>query len=360
MINFYNLQVENFKRNPNQSLEDFINTDPTKISWSRGLKSDLLKQRSHRFNISSVTQSLYRPYCKQWCYFDSDLLDFLGSIAKIFPIAPLENLAICVTGTGVTKSFDTIMVNTLPDIQLEANGQAFPLYTYTKHQPDTNNPQIPGIETQTGYTRNENIPDTILQEFRTLHKDPKITKTDIFYYIYGILHSPEYKTRFAADLKKMLPRIPHAADFWAFSTAGKNLAHWHLNYETIEPYPIDELKQTLFVEADDYQVTKMQFGRKNRQIDKTTIVYNHKITLSGIPLQAYDYKVCDRSAIEWIMERYQITKNKDSGIVNNPNDWSDDPHYIVDLVKRIVRVSLETVAIVNNLPPLNEQQQSID
>jgi predicted helicase len=148
--------------------------------------------------------------------------------------------------------------------------------------------------------------------------------------------------------------------FWAFSTAGKNLAHWHLNYETIEPYPIDELKQTLFVEADDYQVTKMQFGRKNRQIDKTTIVYNHKITLSGIPLQAYDYKVCDRSAIEWIMERYQITKNKDSGIMNNPNDWSDDPHYIVDLVKRIVRVSMESVAIVNSLPPLNEQQQSID
>jgi predicted helicase len=104
----------------------------------------------------------------------------------------------------------------------------------------------------------------------------------------------------------------------------------------------------------------MQFGRKNRQIDKTTIVYNHKITLSGIPLQAYDYKVCDRSAIEWIMERYQITKNKDSGIMNNPNDWSDDPHYIVDLVKRIVRVSMESVAIVNSLPPLNEQQQSID
>jgi predicted helicase len=153
----------------------------------------------------------------------------------------------------------------------------------------------------------------------------------------------------------MLPRIPFAADFWAFSRAGRQLAHWHLNYEAIEPYPIDELKETLFVEADDYQVTKMTFGRHNKQIDKTTIIYNHKIKLIGIPLAAYEYKVCDRSAIEWIMERYQITKDKDSGITNNPNHWSDDPHYIIDLLKRIVRVSLETVAIVNNLPPLNER-----
>jgi predicted helicase len=100
----------------------------------------------------------------------------------------------------------------------------------------------------------------------------------------------------------------------------------------------------------------MTFGRRHKQIDKTTIIYNAKITLSGIPLEAYEYKICDRSAIEWIMERYQITKDKASGIVNNPNQWSDDPHYIVNLVKRIVRVSLETVAIVNALPPLNEQR----
>jgi predicted helicase len=278
---------------------------------------------------------------------------------KIFPITPLENMVISITAVGSQKEFSALIANIVPDLHFLQTGNCFPLYTYTP-QTDLGDLFQTANPTQTGYTRNENIPDTILQEFRTTHNDPKITKTDIFYYIYGILHSPEYKTRFAADLKKMLPRIPHAADFWAFSTAGKNLAHWHLNYETIEPYPIDELKQTLFVEADDYQVTKMQFGRKNRQIDKTTIVYNHKITLSGIPLQAYDYKVCDRSAIEWIMERYQITKNKDSGIVNNPNDWSDDPHYIVDLVKRIVRVSMESVAIVNSLPPLNEQQQSID
>ncbi len=122
----------------------------------------------------------------------------------------------------------------------------------------------------------------------------------------------------------------------------------------VEPYPLDKIKENLFLEAHNYKVTKMSFGHRHKQIDKTTIIYNPKITLSGIPLAAYEYKVCDRSAIEWIMERYQITKHKESGILNDPNQWSDDPHYIINLVKRIVRVSMETVAIVNSLPPLNE------
>ncbi|MGB3560107.1 MAG: type ISP restriction/modification enzyme, partial [Geitlerinemataceae cyanobacterium] len=127
-------------------------------------------------------------------------------------------------------------------------------------------------------------------------------------------------------------------------------------YETIEPYPLEEYKTELYLEPKDYRVQKMTFGRRDRQIDKTTIIYNSKVTLGGIPLEAYEYKVCDRSAIEWIMERYQVTKDKKSGIANDPNDWSDDPHYIIDLVKRIVRVSLETVKIVNSLPPLNERK----
>ena len=154
----------------------------------------------------------------------------------------------------------------------------------------------------------------------------------------------------------MLPRIPYAADFWAFSKAGRDLARWHLDYETIEPYPVEEYQSKLMINADDYRVQKMFFGRQNRQVDKTTIIYSSKITLAGIPLKAYEYIVNGKPALEWIMERYQITQDKDSGIVNDPNTWSDDPRYIVDLVKRIVRVSLETVDIVNGLPPLNERK----
>jgi len=233
-----------------------------------------------------------------------------------------------------------------------AKSRTFPLYTYEKSEPTD---QTSLFLTETGYTKKENIPDTILSDFRNTYQDQTITKEDIFYYVYGILHSPEYKQRFAADLKKMLPRIPHAVDFHRFSTAGRNLAHWHLNYEKIEPYPLEEFKSELYLEAKDYRVSKMKFGVKNKAIDKTAIVYNSKITLTGIPLQAYEYIVNGKPALEWIMERYQITVDKDSQIRNDPNDWSDDPRYIIDLIKRIVRVSVESVKIVNSLPPLNER-----
>jgi predicted helicase len=209
---------------------------------------------------------------------------------------------------------------------------------------------------ENSYQKKENITDVILQDFRSHYQDAKISKEDIFYYVYGVLHSPEYKTRFANDLKKMLPRIPFVQDFWAFSQAGRNLAHWHLNYETIEPYPLQEISTCLEIDADHYRVQKMQFAKNAKQVDKSTIYYNGHITLSGIPLVAYDYIVNGKSAIEWIMERYAITVDKDSGIGNNPNDWSDNPRYILDLVKRIVRVSLETVKIVESLPALNESK----
>jgi predicted helicase len=153
----------------------------------------------------------------------------------------------------------------------------------------------------------------------------------------------------------MLPRIPYCKEFWAFSKAGRELAYWHLNYETIEPYPVEESKKNLFLEDKDYLVEKMVFGKKEKAVDKTTIIYNSKITLSQIPLNAYDYIVNGKSAIEWVMERYKITKDKDSGIMNNPNDWSKDPRYIVDLVKRVVRVSVESMAIVNSLPAIQER-----
>jgi predicted helicase len=189
----------------------------------------------------------------------------------------------------------------------------------------------------------------VLSEFRTQYADVKISKEDIFYYVYGVLHSTEYKTRFASDLKKMLPRIPYAKDFWAFSVAGRDLAALHLNYETIEPYAlIEEISGSA-----NFTVEKMKFPSK---ADKSKIIYNAHVTLSGIPPEAYEYVVNGKSAIEWIMERYAVTVDKDSGIKNNPNDWSDDPRYILDLVKRIVAVSLGSVEIVKGLPALEEKK----
>ena len=359
MIDFYNSQVDQYQSLTGQKpeVEQFLDNDPTRISWSRGLKSDLGRLKKYSFDPESIFSGIYRPYCKQWVYFNRNFNDMVYQMPKIFPIAPVENLAICVTGIGAGKDFSALMTNAIPNLHFLDTSQAFPLYTYEKLSElgslFATNPSA------SGYSRKDNIPDSILHKFQTHYKTPDLTKEDIFYYIYGILHSPEYKTRFAADLKKMLPRIPLAASFTAFSTAGRNLAHWHLNYETIEPYPLEEIHTQLLLEDTDYRVHKMIFAKQrvNGKLvaDKTTIIYSNKITISGIPLEAYDYKVCDRSAIEWIIERYQISRDKDSGILNDPNTWNpDNPRYILDLLKRIVRVSLETLKIVNELPPLQE------
>ena len=192
--------------------------------------------------------------------------------------------------------------------------------------------------------------------------EAKVTKEDIFYYVYGVLYSPEYRARFASDLKKMLPRIPftrETADFRRFSQAGRDLARLRLGYESVEPWPVAEHTAALALDpAKDFLVRKMTFGRKDMQVDKTAITYNSHLTLTGIPLEAYDYVVNGKPAIEWIMERYQVTVDKDSGIRNDPNDWArehNQPRYIVDLLKRVVRVSMETMKIVATLPGLNER-----
>jgi predicted helicase len=362
MIDFYNQQVEQFKdyvkgqtltnvEQRNKLLESFIDTDAKKISWSGELKEDCGKLIIHTFNPNQVVTGIYRPFCKQNYYYNKDLNNRLYQIPKIFPNQNLENLVICVTGRGSTKEFSALITNILPDLELISKSQCFPLYIYEKQ---SELGSLFATANTEQYTKKENISDSILKEYQQKYQDKTISKEDIFYYIYGVLHSPEYKQRFASDLKKMLPRIPFTADFWTFSQAGRELAYYHINYETIEPYELEEFKKELYLDDEDYQVEKMVFGKHKNGIDKTIIIYNSKLTLSQIPLEAYEYIVCDKSALEWIMERYKVTKDKDSGIINDPNHWSENPRYIVELVKRIVKVSLETVKIVNSLPALNE------
>lgn len=357
MIGFYNEQVTAYAKAKTKSekleIEDFIDTDAKKISWTRSLKNELRKSSHHDFHVSDVTPSLYRPYCKQHLYFNRRFNEMVYQMPKIFPEVGLGNLAICVTSIGARKPFCAIITDTLPDLETVEKAQCFPLYTYEKAEDSRQSSLLDGAN---DYRKISNIPDAVLKKFRVAYADDGIGKEDIFYYVYGILHSLEYRTRFAADLKKMLPRIPLAQDFGVFSKAGRDLAKWHLNYETIEPYKLDEHSSKLTLNPkSDYQVSKMTFAKKNGAVDKTTIIYNSLITLSGIPLEAYDYVVNGKPAIEWIMERYQFTRDKDSGIINDPNQWSDDPRYILDLLKRIVRVSLETMKIVNALPPLKER-----
>ena len=177
-----------------------------------------------------------------------------------------------------------------------------------------------------------------------------VGKEDIFYYVYGFLHSPEYRELFANDLKKMLPRLPlveDVRDFWKFSKAGRALAELHLNYESVAP--CDEVVVT-GADSSFFTVEKMRYPKKDQ---KDTIHYNSKITITNIPAKAYDYVVNGKSAIDWIMERYAVTTHKDSGIKNDPNDWADEvanPRYILDLLLSVINVSVQTVDIVNDLP----------
>ena len=356
LIDYYNDQVDRYllatKHPAMGSVDTVVGSDPTRISWSRGLKNDVAKGRHYEFEENSIVLGVYRPFVKQWCYFNPRFNDMVYQIPRLFP-ANHPNLAIAVTGTGSTKDVSCLMVDTLPDLEVISKGQCFPLYVYEKRQ---------GVqhdffaEEDTEYVRRDALTNWALQECQ-IRYGPSVTKEDIFYYVYGLLHSPDYRTRFAADLKKMLPRIPFVDsqnDFWAFSQAGRELAHWHVDYELVDPWPVEEVVDGSPREVDKlYRVEKMRFAKNpDGSPDKTTIFYNPFITLQGIPLEAYDYVVNGKSAIEWVMDRYQVKVDKDSGSRNDPNTWSEDPRYIVELVARVVHVSMQTLRIVAELPRL--------
>ena len=252
---------------------------------------------------------------------------------------------ICVSGVGVTKEFSAIITDIIPDLELIGKSQCFPLYYYESVDHD----QL-GLFDQSNrdYIRRDGVSDFILERARTLN--PKITKEDIFYYVYGLLHSQEYRKRFSSDLKKSLPHIPFPdafQQFKAFSKAGRDLAQLHLNYEGGEP-----CKEVIVsgLGSGNFHVNKMRFISKE---DKRTIVFNESIRVENIPLAAYDYIVNGKSAIEWAMERYAITINPESKIVNDPNQWSENPRYILDLLLRLIQMSINTMKIVAKLPSLN-------
>jgi predicted helicase len=288
-------------------------------------------------------------------YFDKDYIWSAYQLPRLFPhTQDAPNLAIATAGFG--KDFFALMIDSIIDQGMNSGGKCYPLYYYDEAPQDD-------LLSKTGaepYIRRDAITDAARTAYRKNYADDSISKEDIFYYVYGILHSPEYKTRFAADLTKMLPRIPLAEDFWAFSQAGRKLAEIHLNYEDAKPYPVKEHRDVLELKDEKlYVVEKMRFGKKDKETDKTTIQYNSHITLTGIPLAAYDYVVNGKPAIEWIMDRYQFSKDKDSQIVNDPNDWArehDDPKYILNLLKSIITVSMETMKVVEKLPALNEKK----
>lgn len=346
MIEFYNSQIG----------VDQPDMDPTKISWSPALLAAYKSHKDIKVVAESVRESMYRPFCKEQLYSEPSLIERPGQLSKLFPTPEHENIAIIASIAG-TKDFSVLISDTLPDLHLVGDAQTFSLYTYEPVVEDDGglNLNLGGGEVVDGYTRKENITDATLAAYRSTYGDESIAKEDIFYYIYALLHHPEYREKYAADLKKMLPRIPLAKGFWEYSRAGRALAELHLGYESVEPYPLDEVASSpapedLEERFEFYRVQKLQFGPKK---DKTRIKYNGHLTLKGIPEEAHEYQVNGRSALEWVIDRYQVKTDKKSLITNDPNDYCravNDPRYIVDLIKRLVTVSLETQKLVGTLP----------
>ena len=329
------------------------------------------------FDETRLVRGMYRPFCAQNVYFSGELNERPGQNAKLFPlIRPnecAENVVIALTG-GNNPS--CLVSNCLPDLRFVGDSQCFPLYWYEKDDGSTmclvadEGEKVVRDAWGNRYVRHDAITDEALRVFRDAYPmafaaRPKsrggagISKEDLFWYVYGILHSVEYRARFSANLQKELPRIPLAEDFEAFSAAGRALGELHLGYESVEPWPNLEITGAQ-PGQDPGPVEKLRWGKKRNpetgkmEKDITTLIYNKRVSIKGIPEDARDYVVIGRSPLEWVIDRYQVKTDKATGIVNDPNEHSDDPCYVLDLAYRLVTVSMRTSEIVASLPPIRE------
>ena len=339
MIDTYNEHVFRWEHRQDRdaNVDDFVSYDDVHISWSRDLKMDLERGRMAECTDSKIRTTLYRPFTKTNLFFDRVMNEEVYVFPSICPTAETEaeNRFICVSGRG-HEVFRCHISNRIADLKFSnsSNGgtQCFPFYTYGEN----------------GENRRENITDWALSQFRSHYREDTIGKWDIFHYVYGLLHHPGYRERYGANLKRDLPRVPYAPDFWGFAKAGGRLGEIHVGYEDADEYPL-----TLIETPDtqlDWRVEKMKPSK-----DKTQIKYNDFLTLDGIPPKVFDYRLGNRSALEWVINQYRVKTDKRSGIVNDPNR-DDDPQYIVKLIAKVITVSLETVDIVANLPELGIQK----
>lgn len=383
MISFYNQESSRFnetfsvldKKARLEKVDDFINANPSLISWSRALKQEVVKNKRFDFDAKYLTPCLYRPFTKQWLYFNRRFNEMVYQMPRIFPDVSAENRVIMVKARWTGYGQIAHMTNKVAAFSPDGGEQCFPLYIYDESESEISASEpinadlfaAPPPSNEGRGKRRDAITDEGLWHFQTAYPNEVISKEDIFYYVYGLLHSPDYLDRYVDNLGKELPRIPRvgtADDFWAFSQAGRKLADLHTNFETQPCYPVQYASGALLMNTLDdaaFRVEKMRFAKtkingKNVD-DKTTVIYNAKITMTGIPLEAYDYIVNGKSALDWVMERQAVATHKESGIVNDANDWAVDtmgnPRYPLELFQRVITVSLETMKIVRSLPKLD-------
>jgi predicted helicase len=350
---------------------DFVDRDPEKFSWDRANFADVARGRHYSEDDALTLIATYRPFHRRHATAGRVLNKEASQLPRVYPDAESENMTIAVSTIGARNQFSTLITRDLPDVHLWVDDTpCFPLYVYenTLAGEVVKEPGLFDGATAIEHAgRHHNVTDHALSAYQLL--DAEIDRDDIFFYVYGILHSPDYRGAFAADLKKSLPRIPQvatAADFWAFSRAGRELAGLHTEYDAVEPWPELTYAHATAFDAehpDAYRVLRMKHPRIADPMDSTgpkvedrsRIVYNEWITIEGIPERAYGYELGSRSALAWVMESNRVRIDKSSGIRNDPNDWATehgDRTYVLDLVGRVVTVSMRTLDIVDSLPHL--------
>ena len=347
-------------------IDTFVSSNPEEISWSRSLKKYLCNDTSVDFKENLIIQSIYRPFSKINLYFSKHLNSYVNQMPRLFPHNTADNLMICIKVRAPDGGFSAIMTKSVFDVQPDGGSQCFPLFIYDEDKStatETNNDLFTdGSAPTKGLTRRDAITDEGLKHFQDVYLGAEISKEDLFYYIYGLLHSPDYRERYTDTLRKELPRIPRVKSyeaFKAFSEAGRRLGEMHVHFDTqpiYEDVTLDTGNRKLAPE--DYRVTQMRYGKgKDKDKDKTTLHYNDRITITGIPLEAYDYVVNGKPALDWVVERQCVKTDKASGIVNDANDWAietmNNPRYPLELFLRVITISLETMKIVNSLPALD-------
>ena len=312
------------------------------VRWDAQLKDNLRRRKQVAFSAENIWTTQYRPFVKQHCYVDYALVNRKYQQDSIFPTDDVENRAICLPGVGGRKPFGVLMVDVMPDLYLVEASQCFPRYRYARRE------QSDLLDAAAGVERIDNISETALAAFRTRYGDPEITKDAIFHYVYGVLHAPDYRARFADDLSKALPRIPFAPEFRVFAEAGRALAKLHLGYETGPEHPLvpESAHQSGHSPGPLFGTRSMRLAGEGGSV----LIVNDRLRLSGIPADAHRYEVNGRTPLGWFIDRYRVTTDKDSGITNDPNAWFSDQDAFIAALRRIVHLSAETVRIVRSLP----------
>ena len=339
--------------NPELTADTASRQHDSNLSWDANLRNNLRRQITTEFDDNYIRKVLYRPFIATNCYADHTFVQRKYQMDRIFPNSSSENRVICVPGIGSQKPFSSLMTNTMPDLGFNEACQCFPRYQYPRPENGPNaTDTFQGVDE--ALERIDNISDTALRAFQEHYSDETITKDDIFDYVYGVLHAPSYREQFANDLSKMIPRIPYAPDFRTFAEAGKALADLHLNYKTCQQYPdlsVEPITPSLLWEEkpEHFLLGKRAMRFADKQ-ERTTLIINEHVCVSGIPREAHRYVVNGRTPLEWFIDRYKIKQDRNSGIINDPNGWFENPRDLITAIERIVYVSVESTKIIESLP----------